>query len=449
MDIAGFVALNRFGLGCRLGDTPPAEPRQWLRAQLDGQDNLALPTSPSTADALALVQTQIESNRSLDARPQAQAPAHSGATTDLPPRFHLIGERLRQDIQALLGNALVTDTPFRERLVWFWTNHFSITAKGFVPAACAGAFVREAIRPNVNGRFSDMLLAVMRHPAMLAYLDQAQSAGPDSIAGLRRHKGLNENLARECLELHTVTPASGYTQGDVTNFARILTGWSVEAKQAPFGFRFRPAMHEPGEIDVMGQTWPAGEAGGVALLHWLATHPCTYRHLAEKLVRHFVADDPQPRDILRIETVLRDTQGDLRAVSLAVIELPGAWVPGAKLRTPQDYVIACLRALGKQPEQVPNIGGLISGLGQPPFQAPFPIGWPDRAADWAGPEAILRRADFAYAFAGRAGDLDAGQVGEAVLGPLLHHDTADQIRSAGSRREAMTLLLGSPEFMRR
>jgi uncharacterized protein (DUF1800 family) len=284
---------------------------------------------------------------------------------------------------------------------------------------------------------------------MLAYLDQAQSAGPDSIVGERKHKGLNENLARECLELHTVSPAAGYTQQDVTNFAKILTGWSIELKQPPTGFKFRPFQHEPGEFEVMGRSWPGGEQGGVALLTWLGTHPATYRHLSEKLVRHFVADDPPLSDVHRIETVLRDTQGDLHAASLALIELQGAWVPGAKLRAPQDYVIACLRAMGADPDQVPNVGSLIAGLGQGFFQAPFPIGWPDRAADWAGPEAMLQRVDFVYAFVARYGGLDPGRVAEDSLGPLLAPETRDQIRGAGSRRDAMTLLLASPEFMRR
>jgi uncharacterized protein (DUF1800 family) len=437
MERASFVATTRFGLGCRLGESPPRDPRAWLRAQIEAPDPQAGTDLSATAAALALVEQQEAADRAM------RAAADPGAK----PRP--VGDRLRQDIRDLLSTALVTDAPFRERLVWFWANHFTVAARGLVPTACAGAYVREAIRPHVTGRFADMLLAVIRHPAMLAYLDQVHSTGPDSIAGEKRHTGLNENLARECLELHTVSPASGYTQADVTNFARLLTGWSVETKEAPLGFRFRPRMHEPGEIEVMGRSWPEGEGGGVAALKFLGTHPATYRHLAQKLVCHFVADDPPPGDVRRIEAVLRDTQGDLRAAALAVIDLPGAWIPGAKLRTPQEYVIACLRALGRQPETLPNIGGQIGGLGQPLFQAPFPIGWPDRAADWAGPEALLRRAEFACAFAGGASHLDAEQVGAAVLGPLLHRDTVEQIRSAPSRREAMTLLLASPEFMRR
>jgi uncharacterized protein (DUF1800 family) len=444
-----FVALNRFGLGRRLGEPLPPDPHDWLRAQLDQPDPLTAQTAPDTTYALEVVQAQVASIKARKEMAEMAPSQPSGQPAPDAMPLHLVAQALKQDVHALCANALTTQLPFRERLVWFWANHFTVSARGLVPTACAGAYVREAIRPNVTARFSDMLLAVMHHPAMLAYLDQAQSAGPDSLMGERKHKGLNENLARECLELHTVSPAAGYTQQDVTNFAKILTGWSIELKQDPTGFKFRPAMHEPGEIEVMGRTWPPGQQGGEALLTWLGTHPATYRHISEKLVRHFVADDPPPSDVHRIETVLRDTQGDLHAASLALIELQDAWIPAAKLRAPQDYVIACLRALGANPDQVPNLGAVMSGLGQGLFQAPFPIGWPDRAADWAGPEAMLQRVDFVYAFAGRYGGLDPIEVADTSLGPLLNQDTRDQMRGAGSRRDAMTLLLASPDFMRR
>jgi uncharacterized protein (DUF1800 family) len=441
MDMNAAIALNRFGFGHRLGEAAPADPRGWLRQQLAANDPALGLAQPNTDEALALVWEQRQDTRAEKQQIQGAAP--------MPQAQHPVGLRFKQDVHDLLGAALITQTPFRERLVWFWANHFTIAARGLVPTACAGAYVREAIRPHVTGRFGNMLLAVMRHPAMLAYLDQAASVGPDSSVGASRHRGLNENLARESLELHTVSPASGYTQQDVTNYAKILTGWSVELKEEPRGFRFRPRIHEPGEIEVFGRILPEGEEGGVAMLAYLATHPATYRHISEKLVRHFVADDPPPSDVHRIATVLRDTDGDLGAASAALIELPGAWVPGAKLRGPQDYVIACLRAVGMQPEQVPNLGGMVAGLGQGVFQAPFPIGWPDRATDWAGPEAILQRVDFAYGFSGRLGLLDAAEVGGAALGPLLTTATLGQIRGAGSRRDAMTLLLASADFMRR
>ncbi len=462
MDNAAFVAVARFGLGRNPQEQLPHDPRAWLRAQLDGPDTTPADGLPDTAAGLLLVQAQVaglmQGNQGANANPGNMGPGSMAAAgmgalgpakAMEPMKAHPVGALVQRESRALLDRALVTDTPYRERLVWFWANHFTIAARSLVASACGGAYIREAIRPHVTGRFADMLLAVMRHPAMLNYLNQAQSAGPDSPAGQRRHLGLNENLARECLELHTVSPASGYTQADVTNFARVLTGWSIEAKQPPLGFRFRPGMHEPGEIEVMGRIWPSGEEGGVALLGWLGTHPATYHHLADKLCRHFVADEPPRGEVARIEAVLRDTQGDLGAAAAALIELPGAWQPAAKLRTPQDYVVACLRALGAQPDTVPEVAHMVGGLGEPLFHAPFPIGWPDRAADWSGPEAMLQRVDFAYGVAGRHASVDPEQLAQATLGPLLSATTLAQIRSAGSRRDGLTLLLSSPEFQRR
>jgi uncharacterized protein (DUF1800 family) len=443
MDNAAFVALNRFGFGWRPGLELPERPRAWLRAQLNGTDTFDSSGLPDTAAALQVVADQFAMRALRDKQESAGATEADKAAT------HPVGELVKREANALMGQALMTEAPFRERLVWFWANHFTVSAKSLVSAGCAGAFWREAIRPHVTGRFADMLQAVMHHPAMLDYLNQQQSAGPNSKVGLRRNGGLNENLARECLELHTVTPASGYTQADVTNFAKLLTGLSIEGKNPPLGFRYRPNLHEPGPIEVMGQVWPDGEQGATAMLDWLGTHPATYQHLAEKLVRHFVADEPPRADVRRIAAVLHDTNGDLGAASAAVIELPGAWEPSRKLRAPQEYVIACLRAVGSTPAQVPNIGSMPAGLGQAFFQAPFPIGWPDRAADWAGAEAMLQRVDFVYGLSMRWQTIDPEQLAHASLGPVLSATTLEQVRMAGSRRDGLTLLLSSPEFQRR
>ena len=356
----------------------------------------------------------------------------------------------RSEVRSELQNALTTAAPFRERLVWFWTNHFTVSVRGGV-AAGACAFIEEAIRPHVTGRFEEMLFAVMRHPAMLRYLNNAGSVGPDSPAGQRGKRGLNENLARECLELHTVSPDAGYTQADVTAFAKILTGWSIDLRGDPPGFRFRPFAHEPGEQVVMGRTFPPGEEGGVAALHFLANHPSTHRFLARKLVQHFVADDPPPDAVRQIEGVLRDTRGSLWAASIALTKLDAAWPPGTKLRTPQEFVVASLRALDLPPEQqeTVNLQGILAGLGQPFMNAPQPNGWPDRASDWAAPEAMMRRVDWAYAVAGRVGTRDVAELAETSLGPLLRAETLQAVQRAGSRRDALALLLTAPEFQRR
>jgi uncharacterized protein (DUF1800 family) len=289
----------------------------------------------------------------------------------------------------------------------------------------------------------------MRHPAMLMYLENAASVGPASLAGQRGKRGLNENLARECMELHTLSPAAGYSQADVTSFAMLLTGWSVDLRADPPGFLYRPGAHQPGGQTVMGRSFPDGEAGAATALAFFAAHPATHRHLATKLVQHFVADDPPPDAVRRIEGVLRDTGGDLGQASLALIDLPQAWQPGGKLRSPQDFVVATLRGLDLPAARQPNVIGTLAGLGQPFFVAPQPNGWPDRAADWAGPEAMLRRIDYAYSLAGRAQDADPMLVAATGLGPLLRPETAHAVQHAGSRRDALTLLFSSPEFQRR
>ncbi len=251
-----------------------------------------MPTGPSLADGFAALRRDREATCRRQDTPSAVQRCSKGRSKRWWP------------------GALATDAPFRERLVWFWANHFTVSLRAGRIAALAGDYLRSAIRPHVTGRFGDMLLAVMRHPAMLIYLDNAGSFGPDSAAGLRQGKGLNENLARECLELHTVSPAAGYTQADVTSFARLLTGWSVAN-----GDRSRPASASgPCTSRASRRCWAAvpGRRGGRAsALAFLADHPATHRHLATKLVQHFVADDPPPADGQRIEGVLRDTRGDL------------------------------------------------------------------------------------------------------------------------------------------
>ncbi|HYZ61098.1 MAG TPA: DUF1800 domain-containing protein [Acetobacteraceae bacterium] len=420
-------AHARFGLGRTPRDQAPADPQAWLAAQLRVAD--PGPQGVTVADAFAALRQD---------RADRPPPGQPG--------------RARQIFQAETGAledwAVATETPFRERLAWFWANHFTVSQRRFPVAPLAGAYVREAIRPHVTGRFADMLLAVMRHPAMLLYLDNAGSTGPDSVFGRRSGRGMNENLARECLELHTVSPASGYAQADVGQLARLLTGWSVD-RQEVSGFRFRPALHEPGEKTLLGRTFPEGEAGGAAALLFLADHPATHRHLATKLVRHFVADVPPPDDVRRVEGVLRDTGGDLGKAALEVTRLPGAWQPLTKLRTPQELVLATLRGAALPPERRPEVNGIMAGLGQTMFGAPFPIGWPDTAADWAGPEAMLRRIDWCYGFASRPELPEPEAFSEILLGKLLSEATAAEMRRAGSRRDAITTLLASPEFQRR
>jgi uncharacterized protein (DUF1800 family) len=429
MDLRTAHALVRFGLGSNGAEPPPSDPSAWLLNQLHQPDSPWPGPVPSTAEGLAALRSDRD-NKPPPGQSQSRALYQAQGL-------------------AAVGRAVTTKTPFRERLVWFWTNHFTISLRHGRCAAVAGAFVQEAIRPHVTGRFQDMLLAVMRHPAMLVYLDNAGSVGPDSMGGLQSHRGLNENLARECLELHTVSPDAGYTQADVTSFARILTGWSIELKNDPPGFVFRPRIHEPSEQMLMGRSFPDGEAGGIEASRFLANHPATHRFLATKLVRHFVADTPPPGAVRRIEGILRDTGGDLGAASAGLVGLNDTWIPGGKIRTPLDLVVASFRALDVPVDPSPPFLAILSGLGQPLWSAPAPNGWPDTAADWSGPEAMMRRIDWAFAVSARIGDRDPAAIADQCLGPLCRPATRDAMIHAASRREAMTLLLTSPEFQRR
>jgi len=259
---------------------------------------------------------------------------------------------------------------------------------------------------------------------------------------------LNENLAREVLELHTLSPAGGYTQGDVQEFAKILTGWGVMQEREPFDFAWRPTAHEPGDKTLLGIRFAEGAESQEAALRFLATRPATYRHLAVKLARHFVADDPPPRAVRALEQVLVRTEGDLGATAQALAKLPEAWDPPlGKFRAPQDYVLAVVRAAGLTRPDIVLSG--LNATGQPLWLAQQPNGWADRREDWAGPELLMRRIDWVYTATGRQDRLDPAAVTEAVLGPLARAETVSAMRGAGSVRDALTLLFGSPEFMHR
>lgn len=432
----GHIAALRFGLGPRPDAPPPADPRAWLLAQLEAPAEIVDPPldweqNPTAADALALNQ--------LDRR------------NPVPPGQRARGPALYDvEIRSYLGRLVTTATPFRERLVTFWANHLAISARDAAVLPLAADYVRNAIRPHVLGPFSALLKAAVRHPAMLTYLNQDSSVGPDSPLGRRSGRGLNENLGREVLELHTLSPAAGYTQADVTEFARLLTGLTVERNQQPRGTVFRAASHQPGDKTIMGKVFPPGEESIDAALDWLASHPATHRHLALKLARHFIADDPPPAAIDRLAGVLQDTGGDLGAVARSLVMMPEAWSPPlSKLRSPHDLVIAALRAMRADAESAPVAAGTEFALGQQIWFPIAPNGWPDVAAAWIHPEGMLLRLDRMHAISGRFMRRDAREALELTLGPLASDTTRAAVLRAGSNREALTLLLGSPEFQRR
>ena len=425
-------AVIRFGLGLRLDEQPPGDADAWLEAQIAAP--APAPEGPSVAQALQVRLDQLAASRT--------PPAMAGPT----PQAQL----LRSEAQAWARRRLETAQPFRERLVDFWMNHFTVSRRAFNGSFTVGCLEREAIRPHVTGSFADMLVAVTTHPAMLAYLDNAGSIGPNSPFGARSGRGLNENLAREVLELHSLSPAGGYTQGDVEQLARLLTGFSVEFNREPLGFVWRRATHEPGDKTILGRRFGEGQAESESALRFLATHPATYRHLALKLARHFIADSPPPRAVAALARTLADTGGDLAALTRRLIALPEAWEPTpGKFRTPQDHVIAACRAIGLPADRPDPVLGGLGTLNQPLWSALQPDGWADTAAHWATPEALMRRVDWSYTLAGRVNRTTLPGFTEAALGPLARAETVAEMRRAGSVRDAATLLLASPEFMHR
>lgn len=430
-------------------DNPGGNPKAWLKTQLQGPD----PGLASGAFAGLLTGGQAMDALQADALARKAFLASNGG--ELGQFKSQLGAYIVQDSMAQLNFAATTPSSFRERLVWFWTNHFSVSAQQDGVGVLIGPMMREAIRPHVTGNFTDMVLAVERHPAMLRYLDNANSIGPNSPAGKRTGQGLNENLGRECMELHTVGLAAGYSQADVTAMANVLTGWSVaiSAQGADAtGFKYRPFTHEPGPQIVMGHRFGGGEQAGVEALTFLSTYPTTYNLLARQLVIHFVADQPPPRAVAHIAGVLRETKGDLGAASAALVDLPEAWVPEQKLKTPFEYVISTWRAAPPPAGQPPlPVRAILNQLGQPLWGAPLPNGWSDQAADWAGADAVMARINWAYTFSGRFADAPEAPmlVAQNALGPLLRPETQDAIAAAGSPREAMTLFLTAPEFQRR
>ncbi|UCI07590.1 DUF1800 domain-containing protein [Mesorhizobium sp. B1-1-8] len=475
----GLIALNRFGLGARPSDDLAkiaGDARGYLEAELT-QPDIALvatddPANAGLLDSTASIQASMaaaaERKAARDSmasrpsmQPAADAPAEASVPTEakakpaVPP---VEADIYRAEAQARLAKALGAGAGFVERLVGFWSNHFCVSAaKAPIVRASAGAFEREAIRPFVLGRFADMLLAVEHHPAMLFYLDNQQSIGPDSRAGKRRERGLNENLAREILELHTLGVGAGYSQADVTSFAGMLTGWTMAGRKGRLGepgsFVFNANAHQPGDAVLLGKTYPAGGMGQAeAALNDIARYPATAQHIAAKLARHFIADDPPPAAVTRLAKVFTRTDGDLRALALALIDLPEAWsTPLGKLRSPYDYVVALRRAIGASTGNEPQRTlRWLSILGEPLWQPAGPNGFSDQTDAWTSPEGMKTRLDIAWQAAKQADDIGSpNEMLDRLLGASASAETRQAISRAESKQQGLALLLMAPEFQRR
>jgi uncharacterized protein (DUF1800 family) len=438
----GAIAAIRFGLGARPGEieSRAVDPRASLLQELQGPDQQETLFARRPGSEKLIARFMRERERGGDRAV-----------------IRLIRKDFRQvysdEARLRTAAAVTSPTPFAERLVHFWSNHFTVSAKRPILAGLAGAYEREAIRPHINGRFSDMLQAVVHHPAMILYLDNVLSIGPNSAIGQRAEKGMNENLAREILELHTLGVDGGYDQADVITLAKMLTGWSIARPNnaaRPGRFRFYGRAHEPGTRTLLGRLYAEeGVKQAEKALDDIARHPSTIRHLSTKLVRHFTSDRPDEADMRHLVDVWQKSDGDLQSVSSALLDLPSAWRPLTKLKTPNELLVSSLRATGHTKVR-PWAVGALSLLGQAPWSAPSPQGWADNAQSWLGAAQVMNRIEFASAWLERSLLRQTPlELAETSLGPLLDDDIRQAIDNAESRDQAFTVAMTSPAFQRR
>ena len=495
------IAVNRFGLGLNSGSSQNtlainaslSQSKQWLSNQLSVYQAApaAWANQAKTADVIAQYQQTM----------QAMKQADDGQKQTSKQQLR---KEIRSDyedaVTARAMSAITSNTSFVERLVHFWANHFAISIEKPAMAELAGAFELEAIRPFILGSFTDLLLAVEKHPAMLTYLDQVKSIGPNSPAAARlaqrandsqpdKKRGLNENLAREIMELHTLGVRSGYSQEDVTEFARALTGWSMaglgnqktnagktvgqQLKRGMFnkknqqaevieanGFAFRPLIHEPGSRTILGKTYDENpenaELQASNILRDLATSDATAQHIAFKLARHFVSDTPPTSLVDKLANAYRANKGNLTQVYQTLIDAPEAWnAAPAKFKTPWEWLISSLRGLSIYQQNSLNmrninVAHIMNQLGEPVWKPGSPAGYDDIAESWAAPNALLRRVELAQRLANPLGDkVDARTLSEQLLLGSMSTQTKTAIARSESAATGLALLLVSPEFLRR
>jgi uncharacterized protein (DUF1800 family) len=447
--VAALIALNKFGLGARPDDRTliADDPKAWLVTQIDTY-------RPETSGFREFENSQAI----LKAIHEARASGNKEIRKNINRKYR---QNLKKEIIARVNFGVKTDTPFAERMVYFWSNHFTTSGTRKIIAGAIPAYEREAVRPNVFGKFGDMLAAVTSHPVMLTYLDNAISIGANSKQGKRRKKTMNENLAREILELHTLSVNGGYTQKDVMAFAKALTGWS----HGGFGgkrrdkegrvhgkFEFIPQIHEPGSKSILGKSYPEAGVDEVRrILKDLAAHPSTARFLATKMAAHFIADDP-PEDAVRIlANTYIETGGDLGAMSRQLVEIEAIWqAPLSKVKTPYELMISVMRAMDGTGVRNNKLRSGLEVLGHSPFMAGSPQGWSDQSDHWLTPVSLMRRIEWVRSMtAGTSSDLNPSRLLEQTIGPIAGEPVRQMVAGGASPAESFALLFASAEFQRR
>ncbi len=442
-------------------------PRAWAQSQIDAA-HVASQLAPSMATDLvdfnAALPTLFEGVRKeREARQQrkenaadATDPQKLARLDPTSPQDPLhFSRKLMQQAGAwrlLAASQPELENPLLARMTEFWFNHLNVYAGKGAVRPFVGHYWVNVARKHALGRYEDLLLASARHPAMLAYLDQAQSVAEGSRGAQGRMRGLNENYARELMELHTLGASGGYTQTDVRELARVLTGWTI-GPQEDSGFRFAARLHDADRKVVLGERFPrhqgaAGEQEGIDAIRMLARHPSTAQRISLRLAQYFISDNPPPAVVARLRNTFLSTQGDTRALLRVLLESPEFWAPDQKLfKTPMDYAasaLAAVQAVGTPAGENSRRGlllasGFLAAAGQPLFEWQTPDGYKFDAATWLVPEALTRRADFALALARNTPE-------PAYLIPFLGSTTRETIaREPASLRAG--LMLASPEFM--
>ena len=459
---AAFIATHRFGLGPKPGELRAvrSDPRGWLREQV-GRSSL-----PSDFPLGANVTEAIDFGLNEDG---AFRRSEEGQALRAQRR-----DRTAAQVDTRLRYRMRTETPFAERLVAFWSNHFSFSVPGnasFIQQAGAASFEQDVVRPHAFGKFEDLAFWALTYPAMVSYLDNDRSVGPNSVVGGGVRSVINENLARETLELYVMGVDGGYSQDDVEQMALVLTGWSFRQqrlqgysrrarRRSPGSERlqrygraeFFPMLHEPGTKTIMGMTFEeAGADEFRQVIRALTRHPSTARYIATKLAQHFISDTPSEAAIDRLATTFRETEGDLEAVSLQLINIEEAWTqPHRKIKTPYDFVLAVGRSTGLGDRESFRAGPFMASLGQTLFGAPDPRGWPDDEVSWVTPAKIMRRVEWVSVQAERQfKQMDPRRFLADTIGDLASDRLQFAVRGAPSRAEGVAIVLLSPEFQRR
>jgi len=451
------IAVNRFGYGAR-GDElahAKADPIKWLTSQLQAID---FSDKQPSSDDIFIAYAKFKKQKKVMEQQQKQT---QSTPVQAPDENKKQSKMIKQAARkthvkmnaAFLKQAIASEHSVSWRLLDFFSNHFSVSSSGRLMVGLSPTLEREAIAPNLLGNFADMLLAVEQHPAMLVYLNNEKSFGPNSRMAKKRKIGLNENLAREIMELHTLGVDGPYNQSDVVELAKAITGWSVKRpkKEHGTGFVFRAYGHEPGARKLLGQTYSQqGIKQGQQILRDLAMHPSTANYVCSKIVHHFVSENAPQSLIEKMKKTWLNNQGNIKKVMLTLFSAEEAWLQSPqKFKTPREFVISTYRALAPNKINDRSLFNSLNNLGQMPFNAGSPAGFSDDESDWLGASALMARVEWSSLISAQLKRINAEQVMVTALGNSISQNTYQMVMRAESRQQASTLLLMSPEFQRR